>query len=258
MKTVSVRLDSDLQYIEVDTLADLHIGAKECNFAEIKQRVNEIKDNPNRYCILNGDLIDNATKTSLGDVFQSSSPMEQMNTAINLFEPIKDKILCVTGGNHEARSYKNDGIDLTYFLCRQLNITQRYSSEAVVLFLRFGTLNRHKAKGRQALYTMYIKHGRGGGKRPGAKANRLEDMMRTVNTDIYIHSHTHSPMVLMFTSFDIDPQNDSVTERERLAINTGASLEFGGYGEVAEYSPTSRRTPLIILSGTKKEYKAII
>jgi hypothetical protein len=263
MKTIKVELPRELNHIKVDTLADIHLGDKECDFALLQRRIKAIKDDPNMYCILNGDLIDNATTTSIGDTYASTAtPMEQIKTCMGLFEPIKDKIIAITDGNHEGRTYRTDGIDLTWLLARELRIEKRYHAGAVLLFLRFGAISRNSkdktGKARRVCYTMYIKHGRGGGKRPGGKANRLEDMLKVIDTDIYIHSHTHTPMVLMFNTFRVDTKNSTFAEVEKLAINTGAFLEYGGYGEVAEYTPTSRRTPLLILDGTKKDFKALL
>ena len=42
---------------------------------------------------------------------------------------------------------------------------------------------------RQMCYTIYTTHGRGGGRKEGAKAIRLADMASIVDADIYIHSH---------------------------------------------------------------------
>ena len=33
-----------------------------------------------------------------------------------IFEPIKDKILCITHGNHENRTYKQEGINLSLLM----------------------------------------------------------------------------------------------------------------------------------------------
>ena len=132
----------DLPYaesIEIHPMADLHIGDRQCDFKLIMERIEYIKNTPNAYCILNGDLMDTAVATSIGDTYGASiQPMEQLKQCMNIFMPIKDKILAVTPGNHEHRVYKTDGLDLTELMCAQLGIPQKYSPTTALLFIRFG------------------------------------------------------------------------------------------------------------------------
>jgi hypothetical protein len=43
---------------------------------------------------------------------------------------------------------------------------------------------------------------------------------------------------------------------DRLFVNTAANLNYGGYGEAQEFKPSSKDTPTIYLSGTKKSFEA--
>ena len=93
------------------------------DYKRLLNRIEYIKNTPNAYCILNGDIIDNATKTSIGDTYtQVFNPMEQLSKAVEIFAPIKDKILCITHGNHENRTYKNEGINLSCLMAKQLGL----------------------------------------------------------------------------------------------------------------------------------------
>ena len=257
MTSVKVSLSSDLQSIELHTLSDWHIGDKFCKMNEIKAITKHIKETPNAYCILNGDLVNNATKSSVSDCYSEvMTPQEQLNTLCDIIEPIKDKVLFITQGNHEHRTFKTDGIDLTAIMAKQLGIYDKYAREGGVLFLRFGLCNRHKSKNRKMLYTIYITHGSGGGKREGGKLNRLADMASIVDTDVYLHSHTHLPMIMKENFFRLDDKNSCVAECEKLFVNTAASLSYGGYGEVFEFKPANSTTPIIYLNGTKKQFTA--
>ena len=126
MKTIKISLPRELNSIEIHTFSDWHIGDKHCDLDAIKQQIAYVKDNKNVYAICNGDLMNNATKTSVSDCYaESVPPMEQLQNLCDLLEPIKDKILILTQGNHEARTYRADGIDLTALLSRQLGIYDR-------------------------------------------------------------------------------------------------------------------------------------
>ena len=263
MNIIRADLPRELESVELHTFADEHIGDEHCDMKRLLERIEYVKNTPNAYCILNGDLMDNATKTSIGDTYtQAFNPMEQLARAVELFAPIKDKILCITHGNHENRTYRNEGINLSYLIAKQLGLSDRYTPTSAVLFIRVGEYSNKwresngSGKQRQVCYMIYVLHGSGGGRKEGAKAIRLADMASIIDTDIYIHSHTHLPMIMKQGYHRIDPRNSSVALVTKLFVNTAANLNYGGYGEAQEFKPSSKDTPVIYLSGTKKSFEA--
>lgn len=176
MKTIKIILPRELKNIEIHTFSDWHIGDKACDIEAIKGQIAYVQNKSNAYVICNGDLMNNATKNSVSDSYaEVIPPMEQLQKLQLLLEPIKDKILMFTQGNHEARTYRSDGIDLTALLAKQLGLYDRYAREGGVVCLRVGEQSGHRA-GRQVCYTIYCIHGSGGGRKEGAKAIRLADM----------------------------------------------------------------------------------
>jgi predicted phosphodiesterase len=265
MNVIKVDLPQNLTQIELHTFADEHIGDELCDIKRLKERIEYVKNTPNAYCVLNGDIIDNATKTSIGDTYsQEMNPMEQLKKAVELFEPIKDKILCISHGNHENRTYRKEGINLSYLIATQLGLGDRYTSASAIIFLRFGQLSNGKKETngsgdvRKVCYSIFMLHGSGGGRKEGAKAIRLADMASIADCDIYIHSHTHLPMTMRESFHRVDVRNSTVALVDKLFINTASNLRFGGYSEAAEFKPSSMETPILYLNGKKKEYKAIL
>jgi hypothetical protein len=263
MKVIKIDLPRELQSIELHTFADEHIGDEHSDIKRVLSRIEYVKNTPNAYCVMNGDIMDNATKTSIGDTYtQVFNPMEQLAKAVELFEPIKDKILCITHGNHENRTYKKEGINLSRLIAKQLGLEERYTPTSAVLFLRFGTQSsgQRESNGsghiRKVCYTGYVLHGSGGGRKEGAKAIRLADMASIIDCDFYIHSHTHLPMIMKQAYHRIDERNSAVALVDKLFVNTAANLNYGGYGEAGEFKPSSKDTPVIYLSGTKKSFEA--
>lgn len=256
MKVIKIDLPRELEIVELHIFADEHIGDEHCDLKRVMERVEYVKNTPNAYCIMNGDIIDNATKTSIGDTYtQVFNPMEQLAKAVELFEPIKDKILCITHGNHENRTYKKEGINLSRLIANQLGLADRYTPTSAALFIRFG-MGQACNHSRKVCYSVYVLHGSGGGRKEGAKAIRLADMASIIDTDIYIHSHTHLPMIMKQAYHRINYQNSNVALVDRLFVNTAANLNYGGYGEAQEFKPSSKDTPTIYLSGTKKSFEA--
>ena len=249
----------DLPYaeqIEIHPMADLHIGDNNCDYKSILERIDYIKVTPNAYCVLDGDLMDTAIASSIGDTYGANlQPMEQLKQCVKIFEPIKDKILAVLPGNHENRAYKTDGLDITEILCSQLGIPEKYSPTTALLFIRMGKGNK-QSHYRKQLYTVYVTHGSGGGRKEGGKINRLADLASIIDADVYIHSHTHLPIIMKQAFYRIDVRNSTVGIVEKLFVNTASNLDYGGYGEAQAYKPNSKETPVIYLSGRKKYSRA--
>lgn len=254
MKVIKVTLPRSLKNVEIRIFADLHIGDKHCDLEQIKRDIEYVRTTPNCYAILNGDIINNATKTSVSDSYaELLSPMEQLAAYMELFLPIKDKILAMTQGNHENRTYNKEGVDLTQFVAQQLGIEDRYSKTGAVLFLKVGERKLpNNTKRVPIVYSFYILHGSGGGRKEGAKAIRLADMASIVDVDIYLHAHTHLPMTLREGYFRTDHSNGTVKFVDKLFVNTSAQLHYGGYGEAFEFKPSSTTCPRLYLSGTSK------
>lgn len=263
MNVIKINLPAELESVEIHVFADEHLGDPHCDVDRLLERIEYVKNTPSAYCILNGDIIDNATKTSIGDTYtQVFNPMEQIQKAVDIFSPIKDKILAITHGNHENRTYRKEGIDLSRVIANQFGIPERYSPTSALLFIRFGKMARgvKESNGsgntRKICYTLYCLHGSGGGRKEGAKAIRLADMTSIVDVDIYIHSHTHLPMIMKQAFHRVDCRNSTVALVDKLFINTAANLNYGGYGEAGEFKPSSKDTPVIYLDGSKKHFTA--
>jgi predicted phosphodiesterase len=258
MKIIKINLPRELKRIAIIPLADIHIGDPHCDEEALKKTIEYIRKNKDVYCVCNGDLMNTALKTSVSDVYSEVlSPMEQLIRVRDLLAPIKDKILGITNGNHEARVYKAAGIDTSMLLAKELGIENRYAAESAVLFLKFGQKEKEH-KNQQMQYTIFMNHGWGGGRKVGGKLNSLEEVVGVVDTDIYLHSHTHLPAVFKQNFYRTNLPHQSVEEVEKLFVNTNAFLKYGGYGEALEFRPASRSVPMIFLSGTERIMEAKI
>lgn len=263
MKCIKVDLPTELKQIEIEIFADLHIGSKKCDYKSIMERVEKVRDNENRFCIIVGDIINNSTKTSVGDVYEEElTPMQQIKKAVNMFEPIKDKIIGITAGNHERRSYKTDGIDLVYFFASELRLQHLYDYCACLLFIRFGKKVGKGVGGRHGcklLYSLYMTHGDGnGGRTIGGKMNGLQRRGQIVDADVVVTAHTHSPASFRDCFYQIDYHNNTVQKKEQLFVNAAATLNYEEYAELYGMRPSSVVSPVIVLNGSKKNMQTYI
>lgn len=259
MHTIKAEYPETWEDATVYTLADLHIGDPHAMLGLIGERLKAIEEDPHGLVVLNGDLMNTALKTSVSDVYSEvMTPMQQINYLVELLRPIKHKIIGCTCGNHEKRIYRNDGIDTMRLVCRELGIEDRYDPDGVLIFLRFGQKKTHKGDDNKQTFSFYVTHGSGGGRKEGAKAIRLADMATIVDADIFLHGHVHLPMVMVQSFYRVNIGNCSTTKVDRLFVNTGATLGYGGYGQAQEFKPASTANPIIKLKAKNKQMRAII
>ena len=101
--------------IHIYPILDVHLGAAEHMRREWNYFCDHILNDPYGYITLGGDLINNATRSSVSNIFEETMrPREQKKVIIEMLTPIKSRILCGTTGNHERRSVKDADDDPTY------------------------------------------------------------------------------------------------------------------------------------------------
>ena len=257
MKIINVKLNKNIKQLHIIPISDVHIGDKQANLKLFKEVLKKIKEDDSTYTILNGDLCNTALKNSKSDVYEDNmNPMEQLEQLLDLLEPIKDKILVISTGNHEDRITKDTNIDITKLTAKQLGIEDRYSSGWWYLYLRFG----EKEQGRKApmCYQITGYHGSGGGRKAGGKANRLQEMSQVVIADLYIMGHTHLPMSMKQLIWIPDYANNTLNKKEMYYLMSNSFLEPEGYGEKLGMLPNSNTITEAILDGTKRKIKTIL
>ena len=261
MKVIRADLSENFDSLQIMAIADHHWSAPDSDHGKIKADLEYISEHDNCFCVLNGDLMDCAIASSIGDTYGSTlSPMDELRVCTELFAPLaeKGKILCILPGNHEHRHYRTNGIDLTEIMARQLGIEDRFAPNTAYLFIRFGELTDDRNHHRKVAYTMYVSHGSGGGKKEGGKIQRLVDLSTICDADIYVCGHTHLPALLKDGFARPSMANSSITYGTRLYVNTSAKLNWGGYAENMGMKVPCTDTPIIWLNGKRKEMRATL
>ena len=108
---------------QIYDLSDLHVGSPNCALQTLAEVIQEIKDNRTAYVIFKGDAIEcilpndkRYTNTCVMDDYKS--PGEQADKVIELFTPIKDRILAWGIGNHELKLINT--IDFGRYMAKSL------------------------------------------------------------------------------------------------------------------------------------------
>lgn len=238
--------------VEIYPLADVHYGAIECNEKAWEQVLKEILEQPNRYCVLNGDLVDNGVKSSVTNCYMATcSPGTQKAYMCDVLRPIKDRILMACSGNHEYRTKKESDQDITYDILTKLDKEDIYRPDAGFMAIRMG--DRGEGGGHRANinYTFLMTHGTGGGYLPGATINRNERFATQYvdGIDIAIISHSHRGMISKPSKLVVNPKAEIVTQRDILVVSSVAWMSYGGYAMRKMLPPQSSCNPMKIILG---------
>lgn len=255
MKIIKRDLNTNIDKITIIPISDVHIGDKCANLKAFKEVLERIKNEPNTYTIINGDICNFALKNSKSDCYEGLSPMTEILEAIKYLENIKEKVLVISSGNHEDRLIRETNVDPTYLIAKQLGIEDVYSPSWWYLYLTFGNSN----KNRPMLYTISGYHGFGGSTTSGAKINKVKKMSNVVLADCYIMSHVHEPINTKGIIFVPDYQHKCVVKKEMYYCVSNAFVEYeGSYAEKMGLPPSNTGLNEIELDGTKKQIRLIL
>lgn len=240
--------------IEIWPIADVHLGAAEHDTERWMAFCKELANRDNAYAVVAGDLINNSTRSSIGNgVFtEVMRPREQKKLMAEMLRPLKDKILCVVSGNHERRSGKDADDDPTYDICCKLDIETYYRENMAFVKMHFG---KEQTDGqRNPTYVLVVVHGSSGGQLTGGVVNRAERFAYVLDgADILILGHSHKPFTTAPSKIKIDPQHDSVSFKPFRVVSATSWLNYGGYACQKMLPPTSITPQIIRLSGKRKQ-----
>lgn len=256
-KLIVHELSDSFDTLELYPLMDLHIGDKKTDTQLFKQFVRFIQEQPNRYTTIQGDLMNNATKSSVSNTYEETmSPQDQKEFIIDELKPIRDRILCIVPGNHEERTTKDVDNHPLRDLARELDIKDLYRHDGAFLKVSFG---RKTNNSKPAAYTLCCVHGCGGGAKSGGSVNKIEDFLYSIEgLDVMIMGHVHKKLAGRPSKLCIDPYNNLVSQRDTLWVIASAWQEYGGYAFRKMLRPSPKGKTPITLEGKYKDFHAVI
>lgn len=254
MKIKHIELPEYLNEAWLVNVSDVHIGEAKFDEKTFYHYLDWIKKTDNCYVILNGDILNMAIKDSVSNVYEDVlSPEEQLKAAINIFEPVKEKILAVVNGNHDNdRVYKNVGLNVLEWLSKELDVY--YAGDECYLKVTLGR-NSH---GKRIAYNVYATHGWSSSRTKGAKINSLDQLSRIVLADLYFISHSHLPATFKDCYFVPDNYNNNIIEKELTYVNTCGFLLRSPYAVRKGLPPASRSLPRARLDGKEKRIEVTL
>jgi len=238
--------------LKIYPIADVHLGAAECMQKEWREFCDSLTDDPNAYVILAGDLINNATRNSVSNIFEETMrPREQKAAMVEMLRPLKDRILCMVSGNHERRNKDVDD-DPSYDIACKLDIEDLYRENVAFVKIQMG--KQEQSGVINPTYTLTVTHGSGGGVLSGGVINRNERFAYAIDgCDALIVGHSHKPMVSQPSKIYIDARNNKVSLKPFKVVAATSWLSWGGYAAQKMLLPTSHALQVLTLAGHKKK-----
>lgn len=243
------------QDISIYPIADVHLGAAEHNAEAWAGFCKKIQAEDNAYVLLLGDLINNATRSSVSNVFEETMrPREQKKVMTTMLAPLREKCLAAVSGNHERRSGAKDADDdPTYDILCKLDLEHIYRENIAFVKLQMGD-NVNGSGLRNPTYTLVVTHGAGGGIYTGASVNRAERAGYYIDgADVIILGHSHKPFVTQPAKIKINAQRNEVYYKPFKVISATSWLDYGGYAAQKMLPPTSIAPQALKLYGKTKK-----
>lgn len=239
--------------ITIYPISDLHAGAAEFMNGKWNEFKRQIMKEPNSYIILAGDLINNATRTGVSNIFEDTMrPSEQKRWVAEQLSDIKDKILCVVPGNHDRRSQKDCDDEPCYDICSKLDIEELYRENMAFLKIQVGNTKGEGTK--NPTYCIGILHGAGGGGMTGSAVNKSEKFGLVVDgLDCLVTGHVHKGFFTKPQKVCIDKHNNKVSLKQFVTVSCTSWVSYGGYALQKMLNPASNDIQKIVLHGNEKK-----
>lgn len=223
----------DSSKIKLVPISDLHFGSSECNMDLVKRTIELIEKGQDTYGCFIGDLIEVAGVGSIGrEKDQSENINDQISKVVEMFKPIKHKILFGICGNHEYRTEKQIGLDVSRIICEMLEVQYCKWEKLFVLGLR----SRKNSKFR-SMIKAYAHHGTGGGSTTGGKINSAEKLhYRAPTANLILSGHTHIPSHTMSEIRDITSFGVEKSFIQHYVV-CGTTHKSDGYAAMKAYRP---------------------
>lgn len=247
--------------ISIYPIADIHFGSINHQEDEWEAFVNKLLSEKDSYIVLDGDLINNNTRSSVGSPFDDVvRPRDQKIAMMKFLEPIRDRILCMTSGNHENRSLKDADDDPTYDIACKLDIEDLYRPNAAFMKVGVGDHSKNSVgtKSKQT-YTFAVTHGSGGGIYTGSAVNKNERWSGAIdNLDCMIAAHIHKGAVTRPTKLVIDMYNNKVSLHQVLVVSCESWQTYGEYSLRKMMLPAETANPQKLYLHEDKKYISTI
>lgn len=238
-----ITLEDPSEPLVVVPIGDVHYGNVNVDLKKFKETIEYIKNKPNCYTILMGDMceaimmsdkrfdvecIAPELKNRLGDL-----AFAQYENMRDMLMPIKNKILLSIRGNHGDNLRTKFNTDFDAWMAKELNVPM--AGYSAFLVIKFDREQFHTET-----LTFFVHHGIMSSRKTGAKVNAIEGLAESFDADVYLNGHSHDLFVTSKVKLSV--AGNKVKESKRYFAHTGTFLKTYVqdtlcYGEKALYPP---------------------
>lgn len=198
----------------VNIIGDLHFGHPKTDNDRIVREVETIRNSPDSYVILNGDLVDGLFWGGTSQSEQTANLDEQRGFLTSLFKAFKGRIIVATSGEHDSKWASRSGADPYFDFTERTGAPYVRGVAEVTLHVGqqdYKLVTQHKARG----HSMYNKN------HPTSRQARFS----LQDADVYVSSHTHQKQIAQEAIRKFG-RSDRVTH-----ISAGAYRKEDDYGD---------------------------
>lgn len=248
VKPIIFNAPPNFKEIEIYPIHDLHYGNSQFDLGRWKKLKAEILAEPNRYCVMVGDLMEMAVPGSKSDMFSQTVPPEAQKEWISYeMSELADRIIAVVSGNHEHnRATKLCGLYPLYDACCWARIQDKYRENFAVIDVGVG-----KRHGEQGVYNRYV----------GMLMHKAKDLKNWSTADtlegfnFLCYGHDHDPKEHSRAHLVYDTNGKLLKTKTVETINCGSFLGYGDYAARSAYRPPSNKLYKIVLCPQKNKEK---
>ncbi len=232
-------------------LGDIHFGHRNCDVEAFEYILKWLYEHKEAYVICMGDLLESATKDSIGaGVFEQTEFMqEQLDKMVAYLKPLADegRIIGMLDGNHEYRIYKHSGLNPTKIMADMLKTKH------------FGySINLRLVINKQS-YEIHAQHGSTGAKTIQGKLKACMDTQLHTDSELYLMGHCHDLANYKKVYFKQNSRNKVIEEANKIFVLTGGYLRYyDGYAEMKNLLPSLLGSPKIKLHASKHQVRVSI
>lgn len=229
-------------------MSDIHIGCQNWAKKIFLQDVEEIKKDPHARVVINGDTLQKDLRTSVGDVYgQPIRPGDQKYVAEEMLKPIVDKIIGISGGNHDEGSrIKEDSTDIKD-LCRFLGV--HYFQDEICFRVSVG----QDKYGNPNVKSFYGVHGTSNAGTIGAIMNSLFRLSNVCDADVYFMGHTHWTGQFPNGFFRRDIIHGKMIPVARLFVSSASYQGRERYPVINALTPKTIGAPIVTIDNDKNK-----
>ena len=238
--------------ITIYPIADVHLGSIECMEWKWEKFCKTVLSQKNAYLLLAGDLITNNTRNSIGSPFsQIYRPREQKRRMAEYLEPLRDRILAMTGGNHERRTDRDTDSSPALDIASKLDLEDIYRENMAFLKIQIGNADRNGQ--RNPTYSICVTHGNGSSIYTTNAAMRAERFGMAIDgIDAIVVGHIHKPQDFPVGKYFVDTHNNKVSIKQFEVVVCTSWMDGSGYGAQKLLQPTVFSLTKMTLTGDKK------